>query len=110
MGNETIFSLRLKEEIDRTNKSVNQIERELGYPRNALHNYQNTTGPSGKRLIELAEYFGVSPKYLIGQEDDSKIEINLKKEMEKLFQKLSVKEKKELSLISQNWLIDHYVN
>ncbi len=67
MIEETIFYSRLKQEIEKSGKSTNQIERELGYSRNALHNYKNGTEPSGTRLIEIAEYFHVSPKFLIGK-------------------------------------------
>lgn len=53
-------------------KSFNQVERDLGYPRNALHNYKNGVEPSGIRLIELAHYFGVTPEYLLGINNDPK--------------------------------------
>ncbi|MCE2142273.1 helix-turn-helix domain-containing protein, partial [Streptococcus thermophilus] len=53
-------------------KSFNQVERDLGYPRNALHNYKNGVEPSGIRLIELAHYFGVTPEYLLGISNDKK--------------------------------------
>lgn len=82
-------------------KSLNQIEKELGYPRNALHNYKNSSEPSGYRLLELAEYFGVSPYYLIGKEK------NLKdaKNVELCFDKLSLKQKKELYIACETWFI-----
>ncbi|MGL5898276.1 MAG: helix-turn-helix domain-containing protein [Lactobacillaceae bacterium] len=47
-------------------KSTNQIERELGYPRNALHNYRTGSEPSATRLMELSQYFQLSPGYLMG--------------------------------------------
>lgn len=47
---------------------MNQIERELGYPRNTISSYKRQN-PSTKRLDELAEYFNVSVDYLLGREN-----------------------------------------
>ena len=57
---------RLQELIKKSNKSMNQIERELGYPRNALHNYKMGSEPSATRLMELSQYFQLPPNYLMG--------------------------------------------
>ncbi|WP_252899259.1 helix-turn-helix domain-containing protein [Lactococcus fujiensis] len=46
-------------------KSFNQVERELGYPRNALANYRLGKQPSARRLSELADFFDVSDEYLL---------------------------------------------
>lgn len=54
--------------IKKSGKSINQIERELGYPRNTLTTYKRSN-PSTKRLDELAEYFNVSVDYLLGREN-----------------------------------------
>lgn len=54
--------------IKESGKSINQIERELGYPRNTLTTYKRSN-PSTKRLDELAEYFNVSVDYLLGREN-----------------------------------------
>ena len=62
---ENIFYLRLKALTHESGNSFNQIERELGYTRNALANYKNGGVPSGIRLMELANYFKVLPDYLI---------------------------------------------
>ncbi|WP_370524380.1 helix-turn-helix domain-containing protein [Lactococcus sp. S64] len=70
MAEETIFYIRLKEQIKIRKTSFNQVERDLGYPRNSLNNYKNGTEPSGNRLVELAEYFMVSPRFLIGKEEE----------------------------------------
>ncbi|MGF7407650.1 helix-turn-helix domain-containing protein [Lactococcus lactis] len=59
---------RLQELIKKSNKSMNQIERELGYPRNTISSYKRQN-PSTKRLDELAEYFNVSVDYLLGREN-----------------------------------------
>lgn len=52
----------LKEE---SGKSMNQIERELGYPRNTLSSFKRQK-PSVTRLEEIAKYFNVSTDYLLG--------------------------------------------
>ena len=95
-----IFAIRFQQECSRLNKSVNQIERELGYPRNALHNYKSGAIPSGCRLLEIAKYFKVSPQYLIGEANESSDE-----DMKEFFQNLSFKDKKKLCMICQEWLI-----
>jgi len=95
---ETIFYSRLKQEIKKSRKSTNQIERELGYSRNALHNYKNGTEPSGTRLLELAEYFHVSPRFLIGKTD-----ISSEKSSINLFEQLSDVQKFEILKLSNNW-------
>ncbi|WP_223804491.1 helix-turn-helix domain-containing protein [Lactococcus kimchii] len=64
------FHEQLTKLVQSSNKSFNQIERELGYPRNALANYrQNSKNPSTKRLKELADYFGVAPEHLLGRDE-----------------------------------------
>lgn len=98
MIEETIFYSRLKQEIKKSRKSTNQIERELGYPRNALHNYKNGTEPSGTRLIEIAEYFHVSPKFLIGRTD-----ISSEKSSIILFDHLDDVQKFKMLKLCHNW-------
>ncbi len=60
---ESIFYKRIKKLANELGKSFNQIEKELGYSRNALSNYKTQTIPSAIRLLELAEYFDVTPRY-----------------------------------------------
>lgn len=98
MDEETLFYRRLKEEIKRCRKSTNQIERELGYSRNALHNYKNGTEPSGTRLIEIAEYFHVSPQFLIGKTDSPS-----EKSPKIQFEQLSDAQKFEMLKLCHNW-------
>ncbi|PLW61220.1 helix-turn-helix domain-containing protein [Lactococcus lactis] len=100
MGKNQQFYHRLEELIRLSKKSANQIERELGYPRNALHNYKNGVEPSGIRLIELSRYFGVTPEYLIGISEDSN---NILTKI--IFDRLNDYQKKDLSVICQEWLI-----
>lgn len=87
-------------EIKKSSKSSNQVERELGYSRNALHNYKNGTEPSGSRLIELSQYFGIPADYLIGKSEKA-IELS----PEKLFHKLNTEEKLKMWSICQSWAL-----
>ena len=98
-----LFYHRLKELVESSGKSANQIERELGYPRNSLNNYKFGGEPSGTRLIGLSEYFNVSPKYLMGiiDEPNDSSAINL-------FKTLTQEEKKEMFIICQKWLFLEY--
>lgn len=96
MKKENLFYLRLISLIQKSQKSVNQIERELGYPRNSLHNYKDGKDPSGKRLVELARYFKVSPDYLIGMSNLSY--------PKKIFEELDTNQKKEMYLLCQEWI------
>ena len=95
-----IFYNRLIEVVRTNNKSINQVERELGYPRNALHNYKLRRDPSGTRLVELANYFEVSPEFLIGR--------NLKfsdESIRRLFNNLTTSQKKQIFQISECWIL-----
>ncbi|AIS03132.1 helix-turn-helix domain-containing protein [Lactococcus lactis] len=74
---------RLQELIKKSNKSMNQIERELGYPRNTISSYKRQN-PSTKRLNELAEYFDVSVDYLLGRQDEPKYKEDLSEEESEL--------------------------
>ncbi|WP_251920024.1 helix-turn-helix domain-containing protein [Lactococcus lactis] len=60
---------RLKTLVIDSQKSFNQVERELRYPRNALANYRLGKEPSAKRLTEIADYFNVTTEYLLGKDD-----------------------------------------
>lgn len=47
--------------------SINQVEEQLGYPRNTMYNWKIQT-PSAERLMQVATFFNVSIDYLLGQE------------------------------------------
>lgn len=99
MSEETIFYHQLREQIKRTGKSFNQVERELGYPRNSLNNYKtNATEPSGNRLVELADYFNISPEYLISNKKNIKAD-----SLKESFLSLDFEQKRELYSICQSW-------
>lgn len=84
------------------NKSINEIERELGYPRNALHNYKEGRIPSGIRLVELAQYFDVRPEYLLG--------ISIQRPTKSIFQELNDIQKIEMYQYCQSWLVAEKLN
>ncbi len=99
MTEESVFYQRLKTEIQLSGKNFNQVERELGYPRNSLNNYKsNATEPSGIRLVELSDYFGVSSGYLIGKREKVESE-----SLKVSFQSLDFEQKRELYEICQSW-------
>ncbi|AWN65403.1 MULTISPECIES: helix-turn-helix domain-containing protein [Lactococcus] len=100
MRKNNLFYNRLLEQVRLRNTSINQIERELGYPRNALHNYKLGREPSATRLVELANYFDVSPQYLIGENNEIP-----ERSLEMFFKKLSIKDKKEILRISVLWFL-----
>ena len=84
---------RLKLLIKDAHKSFNQVERELGYPRNTLKNYKNKKKPSVGRVFEMANYFNVSIEFLLGiEEKDNKNSLAYR--LEKLD-----REKKELEIL-----------
>ncbi|WP_282798951.1 XRE family transcriptional regulator [Lactococcus lactis] len=95
----SIFYDRLLTLIRKSGKTVNCIEKELGYPRNALHNYKYGGEPSGSRLIELSYYFHISPEYLMGKTNEIKSPLNLID----IFENLDETQKIELLKISQEW-------
>lgn len=101
LSSHSLFSQRLFEQIRLSKKSVNQIERELGYPRNAISNYKNGGEPSGSRLIELSKYLGVSPEYLIGYSSNpNSISIV------KIFEDLKPQQKLEMETLCRKWILD----
>lgn len=105
MENEKLFYIRLSDLIKNSGKSFNQIERELGYSRNSLHNYKYSKRPSGARLVELANYFKVSPEYLIGRTD---VPVNTPVEL--IFQSFDSKEKEEMYSLCQEWLLINHLD
>ncbi|MCT0017762.1 XRE family transcriptional regulator [Lactococcus lactis subsp. lactis] len=100
MTEQKLFYDRLLEQTKLRNQSINQLERELGYPRNALHNYKLGRNPSASRLIELANYLKVSPEFLIGKN----VSIS-EKNLEYFFNNLSTLQKKEILEISEKWFL-----
>lgn len=102
MKENNIFYTRLKELIDESDISANRLEKDLGYSRNTLQNYKNGQEPSASRLMEISDYFAVSPRYLVGDDTVSKM-----CPVDIIFKRLSPQEKKELTIICQNWLLSN---
>lgn len=91
--------LRLKALTKAKGKSLNQVEKELNYPRNALNNYKTNCEPSAIRVMELSEYFGVSPQYLIGLSDQTdRVSTQI------IFSKLNHEQKLEMFTLSLQWI------
>lgn len=103
---ENIFYVRLSELIRLSGKSFNEVERELHYPRNALHNYRTKRSPSADRLIELATYFEVSPEYLIGM--NRKVGEKFQKSIKTIFNGLDEDQRKEMFKCCQEWVLESF--
>lgn len=97
---DNLFYERMKNLSKNQGKSLNQIEKELGYSRNSLNNYKSKQMPSALRLLEIAEYLKVSPEYLFGK---SNIQ-NAEETLENFFQILDGKEKLNMCVIAIKWL------
>ena len=87
----SFYNLRLL--IKEAHKSFNQVERELGYPRNTLKNYKYKKKPSVGRVFEMANYFNVSIEFLLGMEEETD-KTSLTYRLEKIN-----REKKELEIL-----------
>lgn len=98
---ENTFYTRLHTLAKQYNMSMNQLERELNFPRNALNNYKNNKSPSAYRLSQIARYFGVSMEYLIGE-----TVVSSYVSMDDFFKHLNPSEKLEIYKLSHNWVID----
>lgn len=99
MSTDNIFYTRLRTLSHKLGKSLNQVEKELGYPRNSLNNYKNHQMPSGVRLMEIADYFKVTPVYLLGKSNSMQIE-----SVNEIFEELSPKQKIEMYDLCKDWL------
>lgn len=105
MSKSNIFYKRLSNAVLQSGKSMNSVERELGYSRNSLSNYKNGTEPSATRLIELSQYFNLSPSYLIGKEDE-----NILVNPNLYFKSLKDEQKLEILKLSQDWIYIEITN
>lgn len=83
-------------------KSLNSIERELSFPRNALHNYKNGTSPRADRVLKVSHYFDVEPEYLLGEISNSDWKL-----VDKMFEDLEFQEKLYISQKSIDWLYNN---
>lgn len=98
---ENLLFTRIKALADLSGKSINQVAKDLGYPRNSLNNYKRNKIPSAVRLFELARYFEVAPEYLLGEIDDCSV-----KAVEQIFHRLTTEQKQEMYNLCQDWLFE----
>ena len=98
MMSTNLLGIRIKELADLSGKSLNKIEKELGYPRNTLRNYNRVNNPSVERVFELAAYFGVSPEYLVEKSLGKMIYST-----RRLFEHLNETQKEEMYELMKDW-------
>jgi transcriptional regulator with XRE-family HTH domain len=103
---ESVFYKRVRKLANSLGKSFNQIEKELGYSRNSLSNYKVQTMPSAIRLLELAEYFNVTPRYLLGMDNICSKNQEKNEFAEFLFKNLDKNQKLEICRFSQAWMLE----
>lgn len=100
MTRKNYFYDRLSFLVKKSGKSMNCVEHELNYPRNALSNYKNSTMPSAIRLLEISRYFGVSPEYMLGLD-----EITRPEKRQVTFSTLSFDQKIEMYENAVRWMM-----
>ena len=95
----------------RTEKELSQrkMAQQLNISQGTYNNWENSnTQPSIEQLVQLAEFFGVSVDYLVGNTDDFGTVVSsrpLTREEEKilaLFSSLNGEQKNALTLILEN--------
>lgn len=96
--------------VSKTSKSINQIERELGYPRNALHNYKNVKSPSAERLMQLAKYFGVSSEYFLGGDEEQVENTYSIHTIKSIFDNFNTEDKIKMYNYCHEWLISQLLD
>jgi len=66
-----VFFNRFRELCDRKNVSVYRACTDIGLNRSAVAKWKNGGKPNGSTAAKLAEYFGVSTDYLLGQSEQT---------------------------------------
>lgn len=67
---EPIFSIRVHELMSERNMSDKDLERELNLPKDAIYNWKNNVSRSYPKYAKrIADFFGVSTAYLLGEVD-----------------------------------------
>ena len=56
------------------NKKPSTVGRELGISPGTVAQWKNGSMPGGEKLMQIADYFGVSIDYLVGRAEDSTTE------------------------------------
>lgn len=98
-----MFSIyeRIKELANRKGISVNSLEETLGYSRNTIYSMK-TKKPSAERVLEIAEFFGVSTDYLLGRTDEPTSFKSSKPEIDPLEEEVMVMFRKETSSMTED--------
>ena len=65
-----MFFNRFRELCDQRNISVYRACTDIGLNRSAVAKWKNGGKPNGSTAARLADYFGVTTDYLLGQSDD----------------------------------------
>ena len=65
-----MFFNRFRELCDRKNISVYRACTDIGLNRSAVAKWKNGGKPNGSTAAKLAEYFGVTTDYLLGQSEE----------------------------------------
>ena len=65
-----MFFNRFKQLCDQRNISVYRACTDIGLNRSAVAKWKNGGKPNGSTAAKLAEYFGVTTDYLLGQSDE----------------------------------------
>lgn len=66
-----MFFNRFKQLCDQKNISVYRACTDIGLNRSAVAKWKNGGKPNGSTAAKLAEYFGVTTDYLLGQSEES---------------------------------------
>jgi len=71
MIDRNIFSERFKTLRNSSNVTMVNVAKALEITKQSVHQWDTAkTVPSADKLVELADYFGVSLDYLVGRTDD----------------------------------------
>lgn len=63
---ETVYD-RVKTLCDKTGISLNKLEQNLGFGSSTIRKWGNLSYPSIDKIVKVANYFGVSTDYLVGE-------------------------------------------
>ena len=70
LGGTFVFFTRFKQLCDQKNISVYRASTDIGLNRSAVAKWKNGGKPNGSTAGKLAEYFGVTTDYLLGQSEE----------------------------------------
>lgn len=66
---DSILYMRIKELCKKTDITIAELERTLGFGNSSIKKWENTSSPSVDKIVKIAEYFNVSIDYLLGRSD-----------------------------------------